>query len=130
MQATLAELAALVHGQLIGDGDLLIRGAAPLGDAGPGEITLIDRAERDKSLRSSRASAVVAPRSVEPNGVPVIQVDDVHQAFAVIVARFRPARSADRIGISPQAVVSPTAKVGQDVDVHPLATIGDDVTIA
>jgi UDP-3-O-[3-hydroxymyristoyl] glucosamine N-acyltransferase len=129
MQATLAELAALVDGRLIGDGDLLVRGAAPLGDAGPGEITLIDKAERAHLLRSSQAAAAVAPRSVLPNGVPVIQVDDVHQAFAVIVGRFRPSRPVERVGISPQAVISDTAVVGKDVDVHPLATIGDDVQI-
>ena len=129
MQATLAELAALVHGRLVGNGDLLIRGAAPLRDAGPGEITLIDKAERGRSLTSSRASAAVAPRAVVPNGMPVIQVDDVHQAFAVIVARFRPSRPANRIGISPHAVISPTATLGNDVDVHPLATIGDEVQI-
>jgi len=129
MHATLAELAALVHGRLVGNGGLLIRGAAPLRDAGPGEITLIDKPERGHLLRSSRASAAVAPRSVVPNGVPVIQVDDVHQAFAVIVARFRPCRPANRIGISPRAVISPTAVLGSDVDIHPLATVGDDVHI-
>jgi len=129
MQATLAELAALVHGQLIGDGDLTIQGAAPLRDAGPGEITLIDRPDRSSCLVSSRASAVVAPRSVVPNGVPVIQVDDVHQAFKVIVARFHPPRTNHRIGVSPMAVVSPTATLGINVDVHPLTTIGDDVEI-
>ncbi len=129
MQATLAELAALVHGQLVGDGDLLIRGAAPLKDAGPGEITLIDRPERGNLLRSSAAAAAVAPRSVLPKGLPMIQVDNVHQAFAAIVARFRPARPPARTGISAHAVVSPTATIGNDVDIHPLATIGDDVHI-
>jgi len=129
MQATLAELAAMVHGQLIGNGDLLIWGAAPLGDAGPGEITLIDGAERSDLLKSSRASATVAPRSVMPNGMPVIQVDDVHQAFAVIIGRFRPSRAIHRLGISPHAVISPTATLGEDVDVHSLATVGDDVEI-
>lgn len=129
MQATLAELAALVDGSLIGDGDLPILGAAPLGDAEPGQITLIDRAERSCHLTSSRASAVVAPRSVIPQRLPMIQVDDVHQAFAVIVARFRPPRPARHCGVSPQAVIHPTARLGCDVDVHPLATIGDDVEI-
>jgi UDP-3-O-[3-hydroxymyristoyl] glucosamine N-acyltransferase len=129
MQATLAELAALVHGRLIGDGGVLIRGAAPLGDAGPGDITLIDGAERSPLLRSSRAAAAVAPRTVSPNGVPVIQVDDVHHAFAVIVGRFRPTRHVPQVGISPYAVISPTAKVGRDVDIHALATVGDDVEI-
>jgi UDP-3-O-[3-hydroxymyristoyl] glucosamine N-acyltransferase len=129
MQATLAELAALVDGRLIGDGSVTILGAAPLLDAGPGQITLIDKAERANGLKSRRVSAAVAPRSVTLEGIPVLQVDDVHQAFAVIVARFRPPRSAERVGLSPHAVISPTARLGKDVDVHPMATIGDEVEI-
>lgn len=129
MQATLAELAAMVDGRLIGDGDLPIKGAAPLSEAVPGEITLIDKPEKCSFLESSRASAVVTPRSIEPDRLPVIQVDDVHQAFAAIVARFRPPRADRCIGISPHAVISPTAKLGGNVNVHPLATIGDDVQI-
>ncbi len=129
MHATLAELAALVNGQVVGDGSLLIHGAAPLSDAGPGDITLVDRSERSAILESSGASAVVMPRSVSPNGLPAIQVDDVHQAFTTIVGRFRPVRHASRRGISPQAVISPTAKLGDDVDVGPFCTIGDDVEI-
>jgi len=129
MQATLAELAALVGGNLVGDGRTVIRGAAPLSEAGPGDITLVDRAERSDALASTRAVAVVAPRSLVPNGIPVIQVDDVHRAFTAIVTQFRPPRADRRIGISPWAVVSPTAKIGRDVDVHPFATIGDDVEI-
>lgn len=129
MQATLAELAELVQGRLFGDGSRVIVGAAPLGDARPGEITLIDKPERAPSLASSRADAVVAPRTYSPNGLPTIQVDDVHQAFARIVARFRPPRPPKRVGVSPQAIISTSARLGNNVDVHPLATIGDDVEI-
>jgi UDP-3-O-[3-hydroxymyristoyl] glucosamine N-acyltransferase len=39
MQATLGELATLVGGQITGDDQLVIRGAATLHDAGPGQIT-------------------------------------------------------------------------------------------
>src|SRR5262249_38272354 len=34
-----------------------------------------------------------------------------------------------RIGISPGATISPTARLGNDVDVHPGAWIGDDARI-
>jgi len=129
MKATLSELAQLVDGQLVGDGNLVVCGAAPLSEAGPGQITMIDRQERCGALARTRATAAVAPRSVAPNGVPVIQVDDVHQAFALIVARFRPPRPAKRVGLSPLASVSPTARIGRDVDIHPFATIGDEVEI-
>jgi UDP-3-O-[3-hydroxymyristoyl] glucosamine N-acyltransferase len=114
---------------LEGNGELIIRGAAPLQDAGSGDVTLIDAADRNQLLASSKAAAVVAPRSTPSLQRPLIRVDDVHRAFALIVARFRPCRSPSRIGVSPSAHVSPSAILGNNVDVHPLATIGDDVRI-
>jgi len=113
----------------VGDGNIVVRGASPLGEASPGHITLIDGAEKNGCLASSRASAAVAPRAFTPNGIPVIQVDDVHRAFSAIVAFFRPPRPRRRVGVSPMAAVSPTARLGKNVDIHPFATIGDDVEI-
>ncbi len=129
MQATLAELAALVDGQIIGDGRLMICGAAILADAGPGHITLVDHSEKNQHLEKCQAAAVVAPRTFAPDNIPVIQVEDVHRAFAIIVSHFCPPRSASRLGISPLASVSPTAEIGPDVDIYPFATIGEHVTI-
>lgn len=129
MQATLAELAQLVDGRLAGDADRLISGAASLGDAQPGEITLVDGAEKGNRLANSRASAVIAPRDFSPPGIAVIQVDDVHLAFAKIIRHFRPQREQRRQGISPQAVISPTAKLGRNVEIGPFATIDDDVEL-
>jgi UDP-3-O-[3-hydroxymyristoyl] glucosamine N-acyltransferase len=127
MQASLAELAALVNGTVLGDANVTIRGAAPLGDAADGQITMVNGNDRQQDL--GRAAAVVAPRDFSPCGLPAIQVDDVYAAFARIVSHFRPQRPARRAGVSPLAVVSPTARLGRDVDVRPFATIGDDVTI-
>lgn len=129
MQATLAELARLVDGRLAGDGGLAITGAASLGDAQPGEITLVDGAEKGHRLARSQASAVVAPLGYSPEAMAAIQVPDVHLAFSKIIGFFRPARPKRRLGISPQAVISPSAKLGRDVDIYPYVTIGDDVEI-
>jgi UDP-3-O-[3-hydroxymyristoyl] glucosamine N-acyltransferase len=129
MQATLSELALLVDGQIIGDGALLIQGAAPLMDARPGDITLVDRDEKNQRLDNCRASAVLAPRSFAPKDLPGIQVDDVHRAFTIILKHFRPQQTLRRIGVSPLASVSPTAAIGRDVDIHPFAAIGDGVVV-
>jgi UDP-3-O-[3-hydroxymyristoyl] glucosamine N-acyltransferase len=129
MQATLAELAALVGGQITGDGQFVVHGAATLRDAEPGQITLVDESEKNHRLENCRASAVVAPRSFAPSDIPAIQVDDVHRAFAVIMGHFCPPRRVPRIGVSPLAMVSPTAQLGSNVDIHPFATVGDLVTI-
>ncbi len=129
MQATLGELAVLVGGQVLGPEDLTVQGVAPLRDALPGQITMVDSADRTRNLAGSKAAAVVCPRSFVPNGSPAIQVDDVHQAFARIVLHFRPPRMRKRIGVGRLAAVSATAVLGVDVDVHPYATIGDYVKI-
>jgi UDP-3-O-[3-hydroxymyristoyl] glucosamine N-acyltransferase len=129
MQATLAELALLVGGQIVGDDQLVICGAATLSDAGPGHVTLIDGAEKSIHLERCRASAVITPRDFAPRNMPAIQVDNVHRAFAAIVSHFCPPRQVSRIGVSPLAVISPTATIGLDVDIYPLASIGDNVTI-
>jgi UDP-3-O-[3-hydroxymyristoyl] glucosamine N-acyltransferase len=129
MQTTLAQLAELVGGQVVGDGQLIISGAATVRDTQPGEITLLDQAEKAHILEQCRAAAVVAPRGFTPENLPAVQVDDVHQAFAAIMRHFSPPRQTSRGGISPLAVVSPTATLGADVEIHPLATIGEGVTI-
>ena len=130
MQASLAELARLVNGNVRGDASLVVTGASPLRDAREGEITLVDQAGNGHLLSTTGASAVVAPRGLDDAALPVIEVDDVHAAFAAIVSHFRPRRRQRRIGVGPAAIISPTAKLGYDVDVHPGATIGDDVRIS
>ncbi len=129
MHITLAELATLVGGQLVGDGSAAIVGAATVRDAEPGQITLVDQIEKAHLLVSCRASAVVAPKGFPVGAIPAILVDDVHRAFTTIVSHFCPPHEMRRIGISPRAVVSPSARIGANVDIHPFATIGDDATI-
>lgn len=131
MATTLAMLAKLVGGRLVGSesAEMIIERAATLADAGPQDITLLDSSEKAHRLARSHAGAVVVPNDFVPDHVPAIQSADVHQAFATIVAHFRPARAAARIGVSPQAAVSRTAQLAADVDIHAGATIGDDVQI-
>lgn len=129
MPTTLGELARLVGGELRGAASLPLTGAATTDVARPGEITLADNPDRARSLVASLASAVIASPDVDCGGKPSIVVADVHAAFATAVRHFRPQRFLSRIGVSPQAFVSPTAKLGANVDVHPGASIGDGVVI-
>jgi UDP-3-O-[3-hydroxymyristoyl] glucosamine N-acyltransferase len=125
----LAELAQFVGGQVQGDATTLIRGAAVLRDVQPGDITLVDQPERVKELAATQAAAVVVAAGIEHGWPAAIIVADVHQAFAKIVAHFRPPRRLPKIGVSPLAVISPSARLGSDVDIHPGATIGDEVQV-
>lgn len=129
MPTTLGELHRLVGGALWGDASIELTGAATLGLARAGEITLADHPDRDRELASSPAAAVIASPDVECSGKPAIVVKDVHAAFALAVSHFRPPRALARFGVSPMAFVSSSAKIAANVEIHPGASVGDDCEI-
>jgi UDP-3-O-[3-hydroxymyristoyl] glucosamine N-acyltransferase len=133
MPASLSQLAELVHGRVIGDPSLVVTGAATLRDAQTGQITFIDSADKQPLLATTAAAAAVVPQGIEQeSGTPqpsLIQVDDVLAAFTAIYTHLHPPRAVRRVGISPLAVISPSARLARGVDVHPGAIIGDDVEI-
>lgn len=127
--ATLASLAALVGGEVEGNEEVMIRGAATVDHCQQGDITLADTAQRIESLNKAAASAVVVSRGFPPTLQPRIVVDDVHQAFAQIVSRFRPHHESPCTGCSDAAHIAPSARIAADVIVHPFATVGPDVVM-
>lgn len=130
MSMSLAELAALVGGRVQGDGATSVTGAATIRDARPGDITLADSPKFVGLLAACPAAAVVLPTSLAAElDKPALVTDDVHATFARIVLHFRPSRLAGAAGISPQAWVSPQARLAADVTVHAGTTIADDVEI-
>ena len=130
MTLSLREIAALIGGQLHGDGDLVITGANILRDAVAGDITLAEGNKAFKQLATCQASAVVIGKLPQSPNIPYIQVENLSSAFAKIVEHFRPQRKVLRSGIHPAAQISPTVKIANDVQIGPLTVIGDDVEIA
>ena len=129
MTITISDLARQLGGTLHGDGGTIIRGAARLDLASPTDVSLADHPDRSRDVQRSMAGAVIATADVDCGNKPRIVVDDVHKAFTAAVLMFRPVRETGRIGVSPAATISETARLAEDVDVYPGAHIGDDVVI-
>jgi UDP-3-O-[3-hydroxymyristoyl] glucosamine N-acyltransferase len=129
MDLVLGDIANLIGGQLCGDAEIPISGAAIIRDADSGDITLADKSQLAKQLSDCRASAVLVPPDVTPDGVPYVTVSNVHASFAKIVQHFRPQADDHSRGVSAAAHISQSAQLGHDVIVHPTATIGDNATI-
>ncbi len=135
MAATVQELAALVRGRLQGDGTTSIRSARPVLEAGPGDITFVDDERYDKVLRGSPASAaLVGPHFNVGTRAPdatfaLIEVNDPREAFLQVLNHLKGAEKPRWTGIDPKASVSPNAKIGKDVAVHPFSYVGDGAVL-
>lgn len=129
MRIPLKEIAQLVEGRLSGDGEFEITGASTIWDAQPGDITLIDNTRLLGQLSQSRASAVLTPPNFDILPKPSVAVRDVHQSFAKVVRLFRPPVLRQRVGVSPGARISTSARLAPDVEVHAGAVIDDGVSL-
>ncbi len=125
----LGEIAELVAGVLAGDSTTEITDAASVGRAGPGEITFVTSEQYLQDFVASDAAAAIISGSLQTDAKPTITVENVEAAFTKVVEHFRPQSKSIKIGISPQAIVSPSARIADDVDIFPGAVIGDDVEI-
>jgi len=130
MPLALGDLATVVGGTLVGgQAGLVITAAATLETATPGDVTLVDAAEKLPLLARSVAAAAIVPAGTGPLDRPTIEVADVHAAFTAAILHFRPPRDAARRGISLQAAVDPSARIAADVEIHAFATVGPDCEI-
>ncbi len=130
----LGELSKLVNGNVSGDENLVVNGAASIARALPTEITFITSEKHLGALLSSHAAAVVIPSTLKPEiraqiRRPVITVDNAETGFSRIVMEFRPPVERGQIGISHRAIVNPSAKIADNVNIYPGAFIGDEVEI-
>jgi UDP-3-O-[3-hydroxymyristoyl] glucosamine N-acyltransferase len=132
---TLAELAAVLGGEVVGDGTTVIRGVAGIREAMPGDITFLANARYESHLLETRASAVICSREPRHAPMPLLQVDNPYLAFQRVVRVFRPEVHRPEPGVHPSAVVSPAAILGAGVSVGPNcvieagARIGDRVVL-
>lgn len=124
----LRQLAALVQGELVGDGDVEITGLGALDTAGPGMITFLGRAGKDGVLPSTNASAVIVPLIIESAAVPLIRVKDPYLAAALIHTQLL-AEPFQAAGVHPRAHVGATTVVPEQIAVGPLAVIGERVRL-
>ena len=79
-------------------------------------------------MKATRAGAVLVPEGLEGDDPRWIRVPAPRVALARILSRWFDDRRLPG-GISPEAHISPSAKLGTDVAVAPFAFIGDDVVI-
>lgn len=126
----LRDIARAVGGDLVGDGDLEIRGVAGIREAGPGDLTFLANGRYAEYLASTRASAVLLPRNgiAPPAGMSAVLCANPYLAFVDVLRTFVPEERYPE-GVHPAASVAASARIGPGTSVGGGAIIEDEVTI-
>ncbi|MDP3539514.1 MAG: UDP-3-O-(3-hydroxymyristoyl)glucosamine N-acyltransferase [Azonexus sp.] len=124
---SLAEIAAHLGGDVLGDAQTLIRQVATLASAGEGEIGFLANLKYKGQLQTTQASAViVSPDFADAVSLPRIVVKNPYAYYARLATLLNP-RAVIEAGVHPSAQC--TSEVPASVSVGANACIGSDVVL-
>lgn len=127
--AKLRELAALIDARIVGDPETNIQRMATIDQAQPGDITFLANPKYLPLLATTQASAVIIGTEVDaPKELNLLQCANPYLAFAKILT-FLHVQRPEAQGISPRAVVDPSAEIAFGVTIHPGCIVGARVKI-
>ena len=124
----LRDIAAALGCELIGDGELEIRGVAGLEQAGPDQVTFLANPRYAHKVKHTRAGAILVSEPVR--GVPIaclISANPYLDFARTLELFYRPPRPPP--GIHPLAAVAPSARIGEGASIGPFAVVGENVVM-
>jgi len=125
---TVQQLADHVGGKVVGDGSATIHSGATLELAGPGQVSFLANARYGLLLKQTRATAVFVPEKAETAAAQIV-VANAYYAFTQALVLLHGHRRHPQGGISPQATIHPTAKVGAGTTVMERVSIGENCRV-
>ena len=127
MEKILREIAALVDGELAGDGEIKISGLSNIPLSRAGDLTFAVPPHLDEA-KICAASAVLIPFDAENFPKPAIKVADPRASFAKLLEMFTPKLEIPK-GISPKAHIGADVKLADDVTIMPFAVVDNGAEI-
>ena len=120
---TLREIAGLIDAEYAGDPEMTVSGINEIHRVEKGDITFVDHPKYYRKALSSNANTIIINQKMaSPNGKALVFSDDPFRDFVLLIKMFKPFHSAN-------AMISPTAAIGENTIIQPGAFIGNHVKI-
>jgi UDP-3-O-[3-hydroxymyristoyl] glucosamine N-acyltransferase len=129
MKKTLAEIAKIVDGEVIGDKSLVITGFNSMKEAREGDLTFLGNAKYVPFLKKTKASAILVTKDVIQSTKPLIKVVNPSLAFSQIIESVTNIGNTHPQGIHPGAFIANGVNVGKNVSIGAFASIEEGSVI-
>jgi UDP-3-O-[3-hydroxymyristoyl] glucosamine N-acyltransferase len=150
MEFTIEQIAAMIGGEIKGEGNHKINMLAKIQDAKNGQIAFLSNPKYENFIYTTQASAVIVSKSFVPKKEvfpTLIIVDDPYSSFTVLLEEYHKFLSFQKAGVEEPCYIGTNSnvgvnvyrgafsyignnvKIGQNVKIYPHAFIGDNVVI-
>ena len=150
MQFTINQLAELLEGEVIGNGETTVEKIGPLDKAGPGTLSFLHNPKYESQLYTTKAEAVIVNKKLqlkEPVQPALIAVDDPYSSLTILLKQYQKLTEPVKEGVEEPAYIGNDAtvgdsvyrgafsyignksKIGNNVKLYPHVYVGDNVSI-
>ena len=128
MSFTAADIARIVQGEILGDGNIPLTGLSSSDTARTGDLTFAEKEPQFLTAEQGEAAAILAPSPFTSSRKVVIRVPNARLAFAKVLPHFHPPDTYPA-GIDPSARIAASAQIDPTAHVGPHCVIGEGVLI-
>jgi UDP-3-O-[3-hydroxymyristoyl] glucosamine N-acyltransferase len=125
---TVAQIAAQLRGEVLGDGSVQLTGLAPADRAKAGDLTFAESDAYLAAAEQSQASAILVAGAVTTTTKVLIRVANARVAVARVLPLFFPPELQPR-GIHASAVIAASAQIDPTAHIGPDCVVGAGVRI-
>ncbi|MGQ0829307.1 MAG: UDP-3-O-(3-hydroxymyristoyl)glucosamine N-acyltransferase [Bacteroidota bacterium] len=133
MEFTAQQIAALLNGNVVGDGNVKISSLSKIEEGKPGSISFLSNPQYTPYIYETDASVVILnhtvnlEKSVKPT-CTLIRVEDAYGSFARLLEMYYDL-TQNKKGIEQPSFISASSKYGKDCYIGAFAYIGENVKI-
>lgn len=131
MEFSAEMIAAQLSGEVVGDKQVKVHTLAKIEEGHPGALSFLANPKYEHYLYTTRSSIVIVNRSftpAQPVAATMIRVEDAYGCFAKLLELYV-AGKPRKTGISPQAAIDESAKLGENCYVGAFAVIDRGASI-
>lgn len=138
MEFSAEMIAGFIDGIIEGDKNASVIDLAKIEEGKPGTLSFLANPKYEEFIYTTKSSIVIVSKEFvasQPIQATLIRVEDAYSAFATVINAYHQAKQQSLQGISKNASVDPSAKIGENVYigdfvfVGPNAQIGDNCKI-
>ena len=132
MEFTIQQIAAMLGGQVKGDGNAKINMLAKIQDAKPGQIAFLSNPKYENYIYTTQASAVIVGKDFLPKKeitAALIVVENPYSSFTVLLEEYHKMMSFQKSGVEEPSFVGTKARIGKNIYRGAFSYLGNNVTI-
>ena len=132
MEFSVDQIAQMLGGEILGDGDRKVSQVAKIEEANDLSISFLSNLKYESFLYTTKAAAVIVNKTFEPKKeftTTLIKVEDSYTAFTALLTEYQKFIKSQKTGVEQPSYLGTSSKVGSDVYRAAFSYIGENVSI-